>query len=637
MSEHWKTCREAQIACPGCDKMDTCTVSPDRSAFKCWRRSGEIIRLTPGQQRPNPPAMAAGRRRDDGFLTMQVAGEIYARRYGQVAGTWHYHDASGRGVMAVLRLNGPEGKTYRPFHLEQGRWFPGDPEGPLPVYRQTDLPSAARVYVCEGEKATDAARNIGLVCTTSAHGAAAAGRSDWSPLAGKEVIIIPDHDAPGTRYAQDVARLCLSLPEPARVKILELPGLSDGQDIEEWLGYMKDYDHQTLRACIDAYVEKLPWITLAELPASTTPARPSPAPAAAPAQPGEESGPVITRLAEVKPEPINWLWQGKLALGKLSGWAGAPGDGKSIASMDVAARITVGGAWPDGGRAICGSVLLITAEDGLADTIRPRLDVHGADVSRVHHFSMVKRVVNGQAYEQMFTLARLADLEKTLASIGDVRLVIIDPVGSFLGADTDANGDAAVRGVLAPIAALAEKYATAVLLIMHTRKEAGDRADDAVMGSRAFTGIVRCMWHIRRDADNPERRLLLPGKNNTAKALTGLAFEVIDAQGTAMVKWEDKPVSMTADQAVRRDRQSQSSASAGNPIDLWLTSALAAGARPAGNHNDPGPQPGTLLEEARERGLIWRSVQRRAAALEIRRTRTPEGQTLWSLPDPPVA
>lgn len=86
----------------------------------------------------------------------------------------------------------------------------------------------------------------------------------------------------------------------------------------------------------------------------------------------------------------------------------------------------------------------------------------------------------------------MGQLEKSLAAIGDCRLVIIDPVGSFFGVDADSNGDAAVRSALAPIAMLAEKHNCAVLLVMHTRKESSERADDAVMGSRAFTGIVSC-------------------------------------------------------------------------------------------------------------------------------------------------
>jgi hypothetical protein len=334
---------------------------------------------------------------------------------------------------------------------------------------------------------------------------------------------------------------------------------------------------------------------------------------------------------------VHWLWEGKLALGKISGWAGAPGDGKSIASLDVAARVSTGAAWPDKGNAIAGSVLLISAEDGLADTIRPRLDVHGADVSRIKHMALVRRVVSGRVYDELFTLSSLRVLEKSIQQIPDLRLVIIDPVGSFLGTDVDANGDAAVRSVLAPIQALAERHQVSILLIMHTRKESAERADDAVLGSRAFTGIVRCMWHIRRDSSNPERRLFLPGKNNALKATEGLAYTVIDCNGTGKVQWEPDPVAMTADEAVKREKGGGEGeallthAQQRPEICEWLERVLAAGPRPAGNPNDPDRQPGTLLEEAREAGYVWRTVQRAAAQIGVMRARS-DNRTVWLLP-----
>jgi hypothetical protein len=479
------------------------------------------------------------------------------------------------------------------------------------------------VYVCEGEKAAEAGKKVDLLCTTSAHGSVAAHKSDWSVLAGKEVIIFPDHDAPGMHYAQTVASILLKLKEPAKVKIVELPGAKEGDDLFDYLQDMRDGDWQEIRTTLDTLVDGVPWLSLEQLPEKII------------TTPQETSGPMLTVLSEVKPEAIQWLWEGKLALGKLAGWAGAPGDGKSIASLDVAARITTGADWPDGSKSIAGSVLLISSEDGLADTVRPRLDAHGADVSKVHHFSAIKRVVNGRSYQELFTLKQIRELDMTLKNLPDCRLVIIDPVGSFFGIEADSNGDAAVRSVLAPIAALAEQCNVAVLLVMHTRKEAGERADDAVMGSRAFTGIVRSMWHIRRDEQNPERRLFLPGKNNSARAVTGLAYKVVDQNGVAKVVWEPGPVEMPADEAVKRGRAGEGGADLRSEhreeIQQWLEKQLANGPKPAGTSKNGAPQPGTIIEEARAMGYAWRTVQRAASNMGVMRAKQ-GNTTVWLLP-----
>src|SRR5262249_48959245 len=110
---------------------------------------------------------------------------------------------------------------------------------PRPLYRQPDLAAAERVVVCEGEKAADAARSVGFVATTSAGGAQAAGKTDWRPLAGKEVVILPDNHVPGHKYADDVAGILAKLTPAPVVRILDLaehaPELPDGGDIADML------------------------------------------------------------------------------------------------------------------------------------------------------------------------------------------------------------------------------------------------------------------------------------------------------------------------------------------------------------------------------------------------------------------
>lgn len=164
-------------------------------------------------------------------------------------------------------------------------------------------------------------------------------------------------------------------------------------------------------------------------------------------------GPALVEMSGVKPEAVEWLWKGYLAKGKNTLFAGDPGVGKSMLTLYVAAQISRGGQWPDGSPAPCGNVLLLCGEDGLADTVRPRLDAHGADVSRI---SVLTGVHDATGTHHAINLAR--DLDVVRDAIVDVNplVVIIDPVAAHLGR-TDSYKDAEVRGVLAPLFALAEK------------------------------------------------------------------------------------------------------------------------------------------------------------------------------------
>jgi len=158
-------------------------------------------------------------------------------RNGKRSGLWTYHNASGEPVGAVVRWDRPDGsKDIRPVsRRSDGLWYIGAMPEPRLLYRLPDLSDAEIVFVCEGEKAADAAKSLGLTSTTSSGGANAAGKTDWSPLAGKQVIILPDADEPGERYAEEVIRLLSSLTPTPTIKVIRLPGLPAGGDIVEWI------------------------------------------------------------------------------------------------------------------------------------------------------------------------------------------------------------------------------------------------------------------------------------------------------------------------------------------------------------------------------------------------------------------
>src|SRR5262249_46578613 len=112
--------------------------------------------------------------------------------------SWFYSEQFGKPIMVVARFDLPDGgKAYRPFSRIPAGWRVGDPPGWLPLYNLKDLSGATRVYVVEGEKSAELIRGLGLVATTSAHGAQSPERTQWQPLAGKELVLIPDHDKAG--------------------------------------------------------------------------------------------------------------------------------------------------------------------------------------------------------------------------------------------------------------------------------------------------------------------------------------------------------------------------------------------------------------------------------------------------------
>jgi hypothetical protein len=152
--------------------------------------------------------------------------------------SWTYHDAHGKPLMVVGRIDAADGsKTYRPVHiLPDGSWAIGDPPESLPLYNlpRMFMEGLRVVFVTEGEKCADAVKSIGFTATTSAHGAESAHKTDWMPLAGQNVIILPDNDPAGEGYALSVLRQLKRLDPRPRVKVVRLPGLADGEDFVEW-------------------------------------------------------------------------------------------------------------------------------------------------------------------------------------------------------------------------------------------------------------------------------------------------------------------------------------------------------------------------------------------------------------------
>jgi len=330
--------------------------------------------------------------------------------------------------------------------------------------------------------------------------------------------------------------------------------------------------------------------------------------------------PSVVRLSDVERRDVEWLWPNRLALGKLSLISGNPGLGKSTLSLAIATHVSLGSPWPvDGGHAPVGEALILSAEDDLSDTILPRLLAMGADVTRIHALTMIMcRNELGAVEQRLFCLEKdIPLLEDQLKALPSCRLVVIDPISSYMG-NVDSHKNSDVRGVLAPLADLAQRYRVAVIGVTHLNKGNG-KAIYRTMGSVAYVAAARAVWGIVEDEDNPGRVLMLPVKNNLAPRGTGLAYQVVtDDRGGSCIAWEPTPVDASMDEALYRDDER----SALDEATDWLEEVLSAG-RVATTE---------LQKLAKKAGHSWATLRRAKGKLGAKTEREgfgPDSKCYW--------
>jgi hypothetical protein len=207
------------------------------------------------RRRPSKPAFpSTAARSPKTYPTARAAVAELERRHGKRSGLWTYRNAHGEPVGAIVRWDTPDGKDIRPVSRHGDGWIIGGMPEPRPLYRLPDLADAKQVYVVEGEPAAEAARSLGLTATTSPHGSKSPGKADWSPLAGKDVVILPDNDLPGRSYADAVAAILGRLKPAPTVKVVDLPDLPEHGDIADWVAAHPDVDPSELRRQVEALV-----------------------------------------------------------------------------------------------------------------------------------------------------------------------------------------------------------------------------------------------------------------------------------------------------------------------------------------------------------------------------------------------
>jgi len=526
---------------------------------------------------------AAGLQKKDLFLN--GPGEAQGKR-SQVVKVYDYKDQAGKLVFQVCRTE-PKG-----FFQRRPDGSPGL-AGVKPVLYNLPAVNAAvknnqPVYIVEGEKAADALQAQGLTATNCPMGAGK-WRSEYNQaLADATIFILPDNDKPGREHAAQAADSLNGTA--AAVHVIELPDLPEKGDVYDWL--QAGNTAQQLQQLANN-------------------------------SPGWEAGqklngpkPILTQMSTIEPEAVIWLWQRLIPSRKVTLMEGNPGEGKTWAALQLAADVSAGGKLPNPETGIPdlevgpANVIYMSAEDGPADTLRPRLDAAGANCENIYLFD------SGINEEGKPIGVTLGDVEMIENALKDVRpaLLIIDPIQGFLGAGVDMYRSNETRPLLAALGKLAEKYNTAVICIRHLTKANSSKAIYRGMGSIDFSAASRSILLIGRDPDNPEKRVIIQTKNSLGPTAGAIGFEINDGG----FYWTGSSSLTTAN--IFKDEPDEEEKSAFDEAKEFLTEALQDG--PVKKED--------LLKEAKGQAISERTLKRAKQSLNIKAKKIKAKNAAWT-------
>lgn len=228
----------------------------------------------------------------------------------------------------------------------------------------------------------------------------------------------------------------------------------------------------------------------------------------------------LINMEDVKCENVEWLWYPFIPYGKITIIQGDPGEGKTTLVLQIIAKLTKGDTIINGEGKEPINIIYQTAEDGLSDTIKPRLVSANADCSKV-------LVIDDK--EAPLTMLDVR-LEKAIAETG-ARLVVLDPIQGFLGADVDMHRANEIRPVMKHIAEIAEKYRCAVILVGHMNKCNVGKSAYRGLGSIDFQAAARSVLIVGRIKNEPEIRVVCQIKNSLAPEAKSIAFRLNEKNG----------------------------------------------------------------------------------------------------------
>ena len=291
--------------------------------------------------------------------------------------------------------------------------------------------------------------------------------------------------------------------------------------------------------------------------------------------------PMYRKMSDIKPQPINWLWKDYIAKGTFTLITGEPDLGKSQMTLSMTAIVTTGGNWPvSGEKCEEGNVIILSDEDNLEKTIRPRLEANGANLEKIHYLDGIGKGDSNSDCELFNLKSNLTQLETMINEIKGISMIVIDPLSAYLaGVDTYNNKD--VRSMLAPLSKLAGRYDIAIVCVEHPPKSSNGRAMNQVGGSIAFVAASRSAYLVSKDPEDEERRLFLKIKNNLSNYSGGISFTVESHKldngfEISKVLWGDEPVKKTADEVLAYYNQTEFQHKK-ESLNKWLQEELAEG------------------------------------------------------------
>jgi hypothetical protein len=434
------------------------------------------------------------------------------------------------------------------------------------LYPEDQLVNVSLVF-CEGELDALALISHGIPAITVTSGATSTLPEEMlQALRGKQITLLMDHDDAGRKGAE---KRRAALERIADVTVATWPaGRVEGWDVTDEL---RAHGVDSIKSLIEA----------ANKPCG------------------------IISLSDVRSERVEWLWEGRIPLGYATMVEGDPGEGKSHVTLALAADISRGRALPcsdvQGGY---GNTLLVTSEDHLGNTIKPRLERLNADMTRVS--ALTKRLVLDEAGVQ-----ELGDHVRH----GSIRLVVIDPITANLPSNVDMYKASDVRGVMEGLSRVAESSRCAIVIVRHLKKASTDKALHRGLGSIDFAAAARSVLLVGHQASNPQRHAVVHLKSNLSALMPAVGFEFRDDT----LQWTGMSTLGAADLMA---------ADTVNPrildgAQVFLEGVLAKGPVPAKE----------VYQRADDEGISKSTLLRAKDALGIAADKTSmKGNWTWSLP-----
>lgn len=334
----------------------------------------------------------------------------------------------------------------------------------------------------------------------------------------------------------------------------------------------------------------------------------------------------VRKASEIEPKPIEWFWPQRFSCGALTIITGMPGLSKSLLTIDIAARITTGGKWPDGtGSAPQGGVIFFGTEDDPDSVVVPRLMAAGANLELV-------RMVDG-AEDGRSDLASPVSIERDLTllreqldSFPECKAIVFDPLSQYV--ESEENSNAQTRAALAPLVKLAQDRNVAILAVMHVSKKTDASMIHRIAGASSYGQMARHILVVGGDPDDPtigkgKRRAMIVGKSSYGGEHTGQLYNVISTQRDyPTIHWCEGTVEMDAERltprpaGVNREQQDRR----GEAVDA-LRDLLAGGERPSAE----------IEQDMKASGHGRRQIDHAVDVLGVRKrqTRTEDGRKVW--------